>query len=149
MKTQNTKNRMKNKQGGFLVLTMVLLVSAVVLLISAGVFLRSIGQMNKVADIEKSLEALATANACGDYAVYQLASTTETAGWSYGGNEDLTIEGNTCTIGSIGEDSEVPGSKLIQASSTVSNFVKKISITVATNTPGIVIREWVQVADFE
>ncbi len=143
---------MKNKKRGFLVLTMVLIVSTVVLLISAGVFLRSIGQTKNIIEIEQSVKALYLANGCADYAVSKIASSTENGGngWSiYLGDETLTIGDDTCYIHSLIENPDLPGSKLIQTEGTISGFIKRVSITVATNTPNLEIVSWEQVASFE
>lgn len=150
------KNIFVNKNGGFLVLTMVLLVSAVVLVISAGVFLRSINENIETADSEFSLRALSNVMACGEYTLGQMmgstTSTTTTAeNWSYAGDEILNIPlpdgSDTCYIYPV-EDGDL-GSKIIKASSTVSSFTKKLLIEVATNTPNIILNSWTEVADFE
>ena len=145
------KNKKNNR--GFLVLTMVLLISAVVLLISAGVMLRSIGDINQSSDSENSLQAWSTVTACGEYALGQLASTTDSAGWSYAGDESsdslvpsLELGDETCYIYPI-EDGD-NGAKIIKASSTVSGFTRKILIEVATNSPSIIVNSWSYVADF-
>lgn len=151
MKTQNTKNRFKNKEGGFLVLTMVLIVSAVVLIIATGIFLRSIGETKKTSELEKSMKALYLANGCADYAVSKIASSTENGGngWGYQGNEILNIGDDSCDILPLEENPEIAGSKWIKTESTVSGFVRRISVTVSTNTPSLNIVKWEQVANFD
>ena len=131
------KNK-KNNQG-FLVLTMVLLVCAAVLIIATGSLLRSISQTNESADSENSLKAWSTVNACGEYALGQLASN-----WTYSDDGSLNVGSETCyyTLADSGT------SKLIKASSTVAGFTKKILIEVTTNTPKVVINSWTEVADF-
>lgn len=136
----------KRKQGGFLVLTMVLLVSATVLAIATGLMLRSIGDVNDSGDTENSFKAWSTVNACGESALFQLASTTEGNGWStYLGGESLSVGDNSCYIYAIVDSGSA---KIIQASSTVSGFTKKIEIKVATNTPTVSLDYWKEVADF-
>jgi hypothetical protein len=135
-----------NKQKGFLVLTLVLLVCATVLAIASGVFLRSIGKVNEVGESEYSFKAWSAVNACGEYALGRMASIASgQPGWAYQGNELLTIGGQTCYIYGIITEGET---KVIHASSTVSNFTKKLVIEVATNTPKVVINSWREVADF-
>jgi hypothetical protein len=147
----NYLGKNKKKNGGFLVLTMVLLVSATVLIVVTGVLLRSIGEMSQSTDSEKSHTAWSTANACGEYALRQLmASTTGSVGWYYLGGEssediNLDVNGETCYIYPVGD---LNGDKIIMASSTVSVFTKKIKIVVATNTPSVLVRSWKEVADF-
>ncbi len=136
---------------GFLVLTMVLLVSATVLIVVTGSLLRSISEVNESSDLQMSLKAWSTVNACGEYALLQLASTTDAGdGWSYAGDESQSIPlpagAQLCYIYPIA-DGDL-GAKLIKASSTVSSFTKKILIEVATNTPNIVVNSWTTVADF-
>jgi hypothetical protein len=145
-------NKKQNKQKGFLVLTMVLIVSAVVLAITTGVFLRSVGETKKISELEQSMKALYLANGCADYAVSKIASSTENGGngWDvYLGDETLNIDDGTCDIYSLDEDPELAGSKWIKTESTVSGFIKRISVVVATNTPNLDIVEWEQVADFD
>ncbi len=145
-----------NKQKGFLVLTMVLLVSAVVLIIATGAFLRSIGQTKQTLELEQSMKALYLANGCADYAVSKIASSTENGGngWSYPGDETLDIGDDSCEILPLVDiteeiDPDLVGFKWIQTESTVSGFVKRISVTVATNTPTLEIVGWEQVANFD
>jgi hypothetical protein len=133
----------KRKKGGFLVLTMVLLVCAVVMIVSAGSLFRSINDTNEGTDSERALKAWSTVNACGEYALAQIAPS---AGWDYGGEESLDVGAETCYIYTV-LDGDL-GSKKINASSTVSGFTKKISIEVATNTPKVIITSWEEVADF-
>jgi len=136
-----------NSNDGFLVLTMVLIVGAVVLTVTVGIFLRSIDQMNGTRDSELSLQAWSTVNACGEYALGQMATSSSLLpGWTYSGNESLSVGSETCYIYSITDGDS--NSKLIKASSTVKNFTKKILIEVATSTPSILISSWREVSDF-
>jgi hypothetical protein len=137
---------LNRRNGGFLVLTLTLLVSAVILVIVTGSLLRSTRDIIKTADSEKSLKAWSVVNACAEYALGQLASTSDTVlGWSYAGGNSLSVGGETCYIYPIEASST---SKLIKASSTVANFTKKLLIEVATNTPRMIITSWKEVADF-
>ena len=141
------KNQLlKNKRSGFLVLTFTLLVSAMVLTVVTGVLLRSTGDIIKTSDSEKSLRAWSTVNACAEYALGQLASTSDSvAGWSYVGGYSLAVGSETCYIYPIVASGTA---KLIMASSTVANFTKKLLVEVATNTPRVIINSWKEVADF-
>jgi len=137
----------EKRNRGFSVLGTVLLVNATVLLVVSGLFLRSIDEANKTADLQNSLIAWNTVNTCGEYALMQLASTTDGNGWSYGGDESLSVGDNICYIYEV-EDGD-DGSRLVNASSTVSGFTKKISIDIATNTPSLVVDSWEEVASFD
>lgn len=135
-----------NKNKGFLVLTMILLVSAVVIAIVTGIMLRSVGEAKASQDTESSLKAWGAVSACGEYALDQLSTTTAgKTGWAYAGGQTLDLGTETCYIYPI---ETVGSAKLIKATSTVSSFTKKIKIQVATNTPNIWIDLWEEVADF-
>jgi hypothetical protein len=137
----------KSKNGGFLVLTMVLLVCAVVLIVATGMLFRSVGEINQSGDSEQSLKAWAVVNACAEYALSQIGTEGGSSpGWDYGGDLLLEVGDETCYIYPVlgGE----AGAKIINASSTVSGFTKKVSIEVATNTPKVKINSWIEVADF-
>ncbi len=138
---------LKKNKDGFLVLTMVLLVSAVVLAVATGVMLRSISEVNASSDSEKSLKAWGAVNACGEYALLQISTTTGgLPGWQlYTGAQSLAVSSETCYIYSIGSNGSA---KVILASSTVSGFTRKVRIEVATNTPSLVVNYWNLVADF-
>ncbi len=142
------------KNGGFLVLTMVLLVSAVVLAIATGMMLRSLSEIGESADSEKSLQAWSAVTACGEYALGQMvASTTSTSttaqNWIYPGGQPLSVPlpagDETCYIYGVTASGTA---KIIKASSTVSQFTRKILIEVATNSPRIAVNSWTYVDDF-
>lgn len=142
----------KRKKSGFLVLTLVLIVCTTVLIVTTGLLLRSISQTRSGADSEKSLKALSTVNACGEYALRQMIAsstnaTTTAMNWEFGSTTgmELNVGSETCYIYPIvasGTD------RIIKASSTVSSFTRKILIEVATNSPSMVVSSWQTVADF-
>lgn len=145
----------KPKNKGFFVLTMTLIVLVTVLTIATGIFLRSIDDLNQTSDSEKSLTAWSTVNSCGEFALGQIATTTNgLAGWSYTGNQFLRIGDNTCYIYNVepfyavNTDCINLSKRCIRASSTVSTFTRKIIIEVSTNTPRIIVNSWNAVADF-
>lgn len=141
----------KKRKEGFMVLTMVLLVCATVLIISVGSLLRSITQVNSTADSLSSFKAWGVVNACGEYTLQQMVGSTSTsttaANWNFASSTGvlLPIGSETCYIYPVVASGT---NKLIQASSTVSGFTKKILISVATNTPAIIVNSWKEVADF-
>jgi hypothetical protein len=142
-----------NKNRGFMVLTMILLVCATVLIIVTSILLRSVGQINETISSEKSIKAWGAVNACGEYALGKMiastSATTTASNWSYAGNENLNIPlsngEETCYIYPVIASGTT---KIIRASSTVSSFTRKIVIEVATNTPTTTINHWNIVADF-
>jgi hypothetical protein len=138
----------KKHKGGFLVLTMVLLVCATVVIIVTDILLRSIGQANESLDSENSLKALGVVTACGEYALNQISTTTDgRAGWGFASTSgmSLAVGDETCYIYPVTASGTA---KLIKASSTVSSFTKKVLIEVSTNTPNLSISSWKGVADF-
>lgn len=135
---------------GFISLIVILIASATALIISSTILLKSITEATVSADEESSNKALAAVNACAEYALIHLASTTYyTNGWAnYQGDEELTIglEGNSCYIYPITETgTSTP--RTIHASSTVRDFTRKLSVSVATDTP-VTVTSWQLVADF-
>jgi hypothetical protein len=142
----------KNKKKGFLVLTMVLLVSATVLIITSGIFLRSIWDINSTQDSELALKAWSAVNACGEYALGQMvasstSATTTAENWDFASTTGVSLDvgTETCYIYPVTASGTA---KLIKASSTVSLFTRKILIQVATNTPTTTVSLWNAVADF-
>jgi hypothetical protein len=135
----------KKRKGGFLVLTMVLLVCTSVLAVVTGILLRSIGEINMSGDSENSLKASNVVNACAEHALLHLSTTTDgLLGWNYLGDEELSVGDEKCYIYTlIGSTS-----KTINASSTVDQFTKKVTLVVATNTPNVKVTYWEEVADF-
>ncbi|MEI6528740.1 MAG: hypothetical protein WCO10_03700 [bacterium] len=134
-----------NKTGGFVVLATVLMVSAVVVMIGSGVLLRSISSSNNSLAEEQSVHSTVSANSCAEYAMLQLSTTTGgLPGWSYVGGQSLSLGSDTCSYSVVNADS----AKSVKASSTVSGFVHKIQVVVATSTPTMSISSWKDVADF-
>lgn len=136
-------------QKGFIGLVTILTASAVALLIGSSILFKSITEATLSTDEELSAKAWATVSACGERAVFSLASTSDNgvAVWNnYDSSETLTIDDYSCYYSITGEGTSTP--RVIQASSTVSDFVRKLSITVATNTPALDVTAWGEVADF-
>lgn len=137
-----------NNKKGFFVLTTVILLSATVLITVVGITLNSIDNINNSADSEKALKAWSTVTACAEYALMELSTTTGgLQGWEYASTtgQALLVGSSTCYIYPIiasGTD------RIIRASSTVSEFTRKILVDVATNTPSILINSWEEVVDF-
>lgn len=141
----------KNK--GFIGLVTVITVSAVAVLITSATLLRSITESTISLDEEQSARAWAAANGCVEFALTKYASTTGD-GWGsytgdYTGEQGLSIGDDTCYILEVEDaNSGTTTERTIRASSTVNNFVRKIVVTVSTNTPNLVVDSWSEVADF-
>lgn len=144
----------KKNQPGFIALITILLVSAVALVISSSILLKSITESTISTDEESVNKAQATVDACGEYALINLALASTTGylssshGWKYTGGEPVFVNGNLCYINTIDISAGTSSPRTVHASSTVNNFTRKISIIVATNTPTISVTSWSSVADF-
>jgi type II secretory pathway component PulK len=137
---------------GFIALITILTVSAVALVISSTILLKSVTEAQLSRDEEAATKAWATVNACAEVAVFSLASTSNNgvAVWTTGyptSLQEVTVGTNTCyyvITGGTGTST----ARTINASSTVSNFTRKMSVVVATNTPGLSVDSWELVAEF-
>ena len=142
---------MINLQKGFIGLITIILTSAIALLISSAVLLRSITEATVSSDEEQSNKAWATVNACGESALMALASTSDDGVYVWNnhtnnGHQDVSVGDYSCYYNITGTGTSTPRS--IEAESTVSDFVRRISIEVATNTPALDVTSWSEVADF-
>jgi hypothetical protein len=146
-----------NYQKGFIALITILSASAIALLISSTILLKSVTEATYSIDEESSAKAWATVNACGEYALYNLASTTNSGGSEWytfnsagdGMSLDIGDTEHSCYIYTIvGTTVSTSSPRIIHASSTVNNFTRKLSITAATNTPSVIVSSWSEVADF-
>ena len=145
---------LKENKKGFISLLTVLTISAVAILMSSAVLLKSITAANLTVDEEWSAKTEATVDACAEHAMIHLASATTTGystttnDWNYAGSESLSVAGNSCYIYPIDISGGLATSRVVHASSTVNNFTRKLSITVATNTPAVSVSAWNLVPDF-
>jgi hypothetical protein len=140
------------KKRGFIALMVILTVSAIALVISSTIILRSVTEATVSIDEESANKAWAIVNACAEKALYNLASTTGdgVAVWNaYDGAEEVLIDDYSCYILSIDNSGGASTERIVNASSTVNNFTRKVSITVATNTPSLDVESWEMVADFD
>ncbi len=137
-------------QRGFIALITVLIITAVSIIIGTTIVLKSISHSSMSLSELYSAQAWASGNGCVEYVLgqYSIASTSwdfsTTTG--YKGNETRIIGGIPCFINTI--TSTGTNYRLINASSTVSGFVRKLQVVVATNTPQSVVSSWQEVGDF-
>jgi|GEM_PF-1724993 len=135
---------------GFIALISVLVITAVSIIVGTTIVMKSISHATMSAGEISSAKAWASDNGCVEYVLgqYSIASTSWDFSTStgYKGNETRVIGGIPCYISTI----TATGSdyRLINASSTVSSFVRKLQVIVATNTPQSVISSWKEVGDF-
>ena len=135
---------------GFIALISVLIITAVSIIIGTTVVLKSISHASMSASELYSAQAWASANGCVEYVLGQYSVSTSTWDFStttgYKGNETRNIGGIPCYIAAI--TATGTGYNLIKASSTVSSYVRKLQVIVATDTPQSVISSWQEVGDF-
>jgi len=131
-------------KSGFVALITVLIVTAVSLIIGTTILLKAITHASMSSSEIFSAEAWTAANSCVEYALGQFSATTS-AWTTYTGGNTLNLGGNNCYIFPI---TATGTSQLIKASSTVSSFVRKLQVVVATNTPQSVVSSWQEVGDF-
>ncbi|MEI6396902.1 MAG: hypothetical protein WCO48_02435 [Candidatus Taylorbacteria bacterium] len=131
-------------KSGFVAMITVLIITAVSLILGTTMILKSISHASMSASELYSAQAWASANSCVEYALgqFSIASTS----WStYAGGNTLSIGGNNCYVLPI---SATGTSLLINASSSVASFSRKLQVVVATNTPQSVVSSWQEVGDF-
>lgn len=133
----------ERSERGFIALITVLTISAIALLVSAGILLQSISESATSSAEGEAGRAWAAANGCAEYALAQLSTTTDARpGWADGTGTQM-VGSYTCWYAISASNT----SKLIQASSSVATFTRKIQVLVATNTP-MTITSWQEVGDF-
>jgi len=161
MTVKQTKQYINRR--GFVALVTILIVTAISLILGTSIIMKSITQSTLSVAEGQASQAWASANACAEYALSRLAENGTTT-WDlvdpagYKGNETLpngiiTDIGNdplgdpvSCSILPITAGANE--SRIINATSTVGEFTRKIQVIAATNTPSIVITSWGEVGDF-
>ena len=121
-----------------------MVITAVSIIIGTTIVMKSITHASMSASELYSSQAWATANGCAEYALgqFSLASTSFS---SLPAPTTLSVGSTNCQLLPIIASGS---SKVIKASSTVSSFVRRLQVTVATNTPQSVISSWQEVGDF-
>lgn len=138
---------MLKQEGGFIVLTYVIIIGAAVLLIAAGISLRSVEEARMSLGEDLSIYALDLANSCAEIAIVRLNNNL-----NYSGSETIIIDGtNTCrirpTLGAAGSSLD----RIIEATSTILGYEKKVKVDIARIDrliPILNIRSWKEVSDF-
>ncbi len=135
---------------GFVALITVLVVTAVALILATASTYRAISEGKIGLNEMQSAQAWASANGCVEHALgeYSVASTTWDLSSGYLGGQGMTIGGVSCYISSTAATGTGLLYRLINASSTVSGYVRKLQVVVATNTPASAIATWAEVGDF-
>ena len=141
---------MRMHQKGFVALISVLVVTAVAVIIGTTIILRSLTHATTSLSEIHSAQAWASANGCAEYVLGYVSATSTSFTELIGSSTTLSIGGVPCYISTITATSGTPTYDylLVKASSTVSEYVRKIQLVVATNTPSAVLDSWQEVGDF-
>lgn len=127
----------RNESHGFIALTSVLIIESLILVIAVGVLTRSITGTNISLAEQQSHRALALANICAETALLKLESVL-----NYSGNETITVGSDSCNIATITGSGN--SNRTVQASSTISGYVRKTQVQVSTISPIMQISSWTE-----
>lgn len=128
------------RQPGIIALTTVLIIGAVVLVASLGIAFRSVSETKITVTHENSYRAFSLATACMEKALLSLADNA-----SYGGNETINIDGDSCIINTL----ETLGtSRIIKTHATYLGYIRRIQVTVSQTTPPLQVSSWQEVSSF-
>lgn len=143
-----TRQFHKSTRTGFIALITVLVVTAVALIVGTSIALKSVSYAQGTQAEISSTQALMAANACVETALGALGASTTT--WPTVTASTISVGSNTCYLYAVTATSGPSGAiyQVIQATSTVSGYTRKLQVIVATNTPAISISSWNQVGDF-
>lgn len=121
-------------QKGFITLFSVILLTALSIALVAMLMAQSLLATKNSGDETSALKARASATACAELALQNLRDN-----YNYTGNGSQSLNSGTCgyLVTNLGGNN-----RNIQASSTVSGFVNKISITADASSPAIHISSW-------
>lgn len=125
---------------GYITLLMVIIVGAVGVLTSISLLLLSVGSSRTSLSFDKSNQAKALVNACAEAALDQIRSSP-----AFSGSASLTFGQGSCsyTVTNLGGEN-----RLVNASSTVGEVLRKVKITLNQITPKINLTSWQEVSDF-
>ena len=136
-KTLNNRYKLSNNEG-YITLISVLILGAAGLVIVISLALLSLGSSRSSLALEQSNQAQALADTCAEMALQYI--------WDWDANigtDNLNLGQGSCTYTITSET--VP--KVITASGTVGNIVKKVLITVDNLHPYVHLSSWQEVAD--
>ncbi len=131
----------KNKNGGYIALIAVLIVTATTLMMAVSINLESMDEIKISLAKNQSSKAFYLANACAEESLMKLKNDL-----NYQGNEILTFTYGACTILPIEETENQ--NRLIKITGSVANYTRKIKIEVSQIFPEMEIALWQEVADF-
>ena len=123
---------------GLVALTAIMIVTALVFVIGVAMLSRSLGESRLALDSQESERARQLANACAEHALASLLASN-----TYAGNETLNLTGYSCYIGVPGGSGNT--NRTVTANSTVSNYTRRVQLTITQLTPTLTISSWQEV----
>lgn len=125
---------MRLTQQGFFTLVSVMIAGAIGITIAITLVLLGVGASRTSLAIVQSQQAKALANTCAELALFKIQKNFPFQGATAFSNESGTCEYSVANLG--GEN------RLIQATGTVMEVVRKVRISVSAMTPRINVSEW-------
>ena len=125
---------------GYIALISVIIISALIILIASSANLISISESNMGLGERQSWEAFYLANACGEEALIKLKEDLK-----YKGNETFVFDNGSCEI--LGATGGGNRNRVIRASGSAYNMVRKIKIEINQVNPEMDIESWLEVTD--
>lgn len=114
---------------------------AIFAIVFIGIFFIAIEEIQRSDDRESSLVVLSLANSCAEEALNKTKRDI-----NYGGDEEILINENSCTILPIDSFENIT---IVKAKGERSGYVKRIQIDINTsNHPELEIINWREVANF-
>ena len=126
---------------GYIFLLSVLVVGTISLAITTSVLLLSTSAARTGISLKHSGESLALAQACAEYALFELRSDS-----SYGGSEILNIGSGTCEVlivGGTGNENRTICTEGIRG-----DTARRLEILIARLLPSVTIISWQEVTSF-
>lgn len=127
--------------GGYVLLLSVLVVVVIGTAVATSLLLSSVSDASSSRALQQSERARSMANTCAEEALSQLQIDD-----TYPAGTILTVDADSCTI------EEITGSgstnRIVRASGTAGNVVRRVEVTVDTVGPPVSISSWQEVADF-
>ena len=125
---------------GYIALISIIIICAVVLLIAVSAGLLSISEAGMGLKKNQASEAYYYASACAEQALQQIRELTP-----FTGTDTIVFDNGTCDYA---VSSQGGGNRIITASGTINNIIRKIQITINQINPLINIISWQEVANF-
>ena len=129
------------KRSGYMLLISILAIGVIASAVLTSLLLLGTSAARVSLSMQESNQALSTAQACAEYALMNLRTST-----SYGGNITLPLPNGQCTIRVIGGAGFVNRSICAQGQS--GNAVRRLEILVSQVVPVTTIASWQEVGAF-